>query len=116
MRSISFASLASSLGMLAIAGCDSDLGQQQEADPYVGLQDAVKAKLRDPNSAIFSNIRDGKLLYVCGEVNAKNGFGGYAGSKRFKAAHVGGRWNIEWEDESVPFLHKLFVEDCPPVS
>lgn len=39
----------------------------------------VKAKLKDPDSAQFRDIkrmRDGNL---CGWVNAKNSFGGYAG-------------------------------------
>lgn len=41
----------------------------------------VKANLRDPESAQFRNQRGG-----CGEVNAKNSFGGYPGYRRFIAA------------------------------
>ncbi len=47
----------------------------------------VKNRLKDPDSAKFGNVivveteKYGRV--VCGEVNAKNGFGGYTGSKGF---------------------------------
>jgi hypothetical protein len=55
------------------------------------VQDLVKSKLRDPGSATFSNISaqnrilsDGKTqTIICGLVNSKNGFGGYAGASAF---------------------------------
>ncbi len=51
----------------------------------------VKAKLRDPSSAVFGPLNahsDRKfkglqVTAVCGTVNAKNGFGGYTGMKQF---------------------------------
>ncbi|MHA6827401.1 hypothetical protein ACQUJV_14410 [Ralstonia pseudosolanacearum] len=47
----------------------------------------VKQRLRDPDSAEFRNTKYGPDILnrkaLCGEVNAKNGFGGYAGFKRF---------------------------------
>lgn len=51
-------------------------------------QDAAKKTLKDPDSAKFKNIRmmdydGGKIL--CGEINAKNSYGGYVGYKRFVA-------------------------------
>ena len=51
-------------------------------------QDAAKKTLKDPDSAKFKNIRmmdydGGKVL--CGEINAKNSYGGYVGYKRFVA-------------------------------
>lgn len=48
-------------------------------------------ELRDPGSAQFRNVQvlqanQGNRGYTfCGEVNSKNGFGGYAGFKRFIA-------------------------------
>jgi hypothetical protein len=44
--------------------------------------------LRDPQSAQFRNvvtksIAENRLLMVCGEVNAKNAYGGYVGFQRF---------------------------------
>lgn len=47
---------------------------------------AVVAQLRDPSSAEFSNIRIVGGSTVCGEVNSKNGFGGYVGKQRFFGA------------------------------
>lgn len=41
----------------------------------------VTASLKDPDSAQFRNQKGG-----CGEVNAKNSFGGYSGFKRFIAS------------------------------
>lgn len=48
---------------------------------------AVLSQLRDPQSAQFQretvrSIHDGKRV-MCGEVNARNAFGGYAGFRRF---------------------------------
>lgn len=42
----------------------------------------VKAKLKDPDSAQFRNLQY-TPPFVCGEVNAKNSFGGYNGFERF---------------------------------
>lgn len=51
------------------------------------VEDSVREKLRDPESAQFSSMRafkgDGRLIGVCGLVNAKNGFGGYVGETPF---------------------------------
>jgi hypothetical protein len=53
------------------------------ADTYTAEQ-SVKEQLKDPSSAQFRNVfvsKDGD--YVCGEVNAKNGFGAYGGFEKF---------------------------------
>jgi hypothetical protein len=59
--------------------------------PWV-VEQAVKRHLRDPDSAVLRDLtstNDRKIgdspagLIVCGYVNAKNGFGGYAGEKMF---------------------------------
>ena len=44
---------------------------------------AVSNQLKDPSSAQFRNLVEVSPGVVCGEVNAKNSFGGYAGFKRF---------------------------------
>jgi hypothetical protein len=52
-------------------------------------QNAIKSKLKDPESALFRNVKfhsSGGIPVTCGEVNAKNGFGGYSGFERFIAA------------------------------
>lgn len=52
-------------------------------------EDAIKAKLRDPDSAKFRSVEfhaGGGVPIACGEVNGNNGFGGKAGFERFVAA------------------------------
>lgn len=59
------------------------------------LEQAVKNRLKDPESAQFRDMKywkfesvtevEGGLFYVCGFVNAKNSFGGYNGYKPFYA-------------------------------
>ena len=44
---------------------------------------SVKEILKDPDSAKFSNVRKTSQYTVCGKVNSRNGFGAYAGNKRF---------------------------------
>jgi hypothetical protein len=49
-------------------------------------QASVSENLRDPDSAQFSDmvaLKNGRDTIVCGFVNAKNGYGGYTGRKRF---------------------------------
>lgn len=57
--------------------------------------DLVKNKMRDPSSAKFSKVhmkpfvKNGQRIYmVCGYVNGKNAFGGFAGNQRFLSAGV----------------------------
>lgn len=72
-------------------------------------QDLIKQKLRDPESAQFKDTivsrRSGSPI-VCGLVNGKNAFGGYAGFQRFISAGqsiqilesdmAAGEMNIVW--------------------
>lgn len=46
-------------------------------------KEAVKLILKDPESAQFRNLRLDIVDQVCGEVNARNGYGGYTGFKLF---------------------------------
>lgn len=50
------------------------------------VEEAVKSSLRDPDSAKFYDLiarGNAAMVTVCGEVNAKNAFGGYAGKMPF---------------------------------
>ncbi len=53
-------------------------------------KDAVRGRLKDPRSAQFRNVifhaYQEKTPVVCGEVNAKNAFGGYSGYVGFVAS------------------------------
>jgi hypothetical protein len=69
------------LSSISVLGAPT--AQQTDPDDQLGAQGAaiVKAGLRDPMSAVFSNVR-GNADEGCayGTVNAKNGFGGYSGT------------------------------------
>lgn len=59
-----------------LAGC-GDNAQRQ-------VEQTVRGHLNDPDSARFSDVEvidKGRL--VCGQVNAKNAFGGYVGDRTF---------------------------------
>lgn len=52
------------------------------------VEQAVANKMKDPNSAEFRDwhaFQSQKGLLVCGEVNAKNSYGGYVGFTHFVA-------------------------------
>jgi hypothetical protein len=57
---------------------------------------AVAGELKDPDSAEFRNVRKVGAGTVCGEVNGRSLFGGYAGYRRFIAI-----WN---GDGKPPFV------------
>lgn len=78
---------------------------------------AVESMLIDPESARWRDVRivvkerrGGTQRAACGEVNAKNKFGGYAGYSRFIATPNGG---ARLEDESSEFegFYRLFCSD-----
>ena len=49
----------------------------------VFAKESVRKQLREPESAEFRDIKLNSNGIPCGYVNAKNGFGGYTGFKRF---------------------------------
>lgn len=55
-----------------------ELARKSEEAAQLDSIGAVRASLKDPDSAEFRNIRG-----ICGEVNSKNGFGGMSGFKRY---------------------------------
>jgi hypothetical protein len=71
----------------AAAGCSPEIQAQREA------KQLVAAQLRDPSSAQFQGLTVSRVptasgapaTVVCGDVNAKNAFGGYGGFVQFRA-------------------------------
>lgn len=51
------------------------------------VQKGMVERLKDPESARYTNVQivtgDDGVLTVCGSVNSKNSYGGYAGASRF---------------------------------
>ena len=76
------------------------------------IQAAASYNLIDPESANFRNVRardirreDGtEAVEFCGEVNAKNRMGGYAGFSPFKGKFVGSEAKIEFMDNTFDTL------------
>jgi hypothetical protein len=76
------------VGGVIYAVAAADHGQAPDKAALKIAKQMVAVRLRDPGSAEFSMLsvhQVGPRRVVCGWVNAKNGFGGYAGPERFVA-------------------------------
>lgn len=79
--------------LCAVVGCT------QKVDAAInGAKIAASREMKDPASAIFRDVRaypmgnqavQAPLIFVCGHVNGKNGFGAYAGESRFFVMMLG---------------------------
>ncbi|MBH0112708.1 hypothetical protein I5E68_07055 [Novosphingobium sp. YJ-S2-02] len=78
-------------GLLTLASCTSK--EQRAADV---LKADVANKMKDPESSRFSKLKF-HLSMLCGEVNAKNSFGAYAGAEPFTASSVSAQLRSEAE-------------------
>lgn len=88
MRQVITILATAALGFWA-AGCGESKAQEEariNANLKVLGEKYVKAKLKDPESAVFQNQFIGIKGAPCGEVNAKNSFGGFGGFKRYISA------------------------------
>lgn len=81
--------------LLTVVLVSLSCGQAVAASQLERYERAVRAELRDPASAQFRSVKvlpggpeDGAL---CGEINAKNGAGGYTGFDSFYAEMMGPR-------------------------
>lgn len=86
----------------------------------IGLaQDNMRAALKDPGSAQYRDVWQvnvtsdaGTLFAFCGEVNSRNGLGGYVGFRRFVATPVVAASS---EQEGFDKLYKEVCIDFPRV-
>lgn len=74
-------------------------------------QRAVRAELKDPDSAKFRGIKalrdgEGKVTGFCGWVNAKNSYGGYTGESYFIYSFKKGKVAIVPPELTSPALCK----------
>jgi len=84
----------------------------KEASYIVVHQDRIKARMKDPESARFRNVFVSHSLggpLVCGEVNAKNSFGGYTGFQRFVS---GGDQQVVDTDMAPGEMDSLWPQAC----
>jgi hypothetical protein len=81
---------------LLVAGCQTAAGNPpaasiapvSEAEAFAKARSHLLASLKDPNSAQIASVRRAGE-YVCGQVNAKNSFGAYDGSRQFAVNPAG---------------------------
>lgn len=89
----------------------------QSEYPHASL-DQIRNRLKDPESAEFRNVKKFSYLHymdsLCGEVNARNGFGGYVGFVRFIAFSDN---TVSMEDPELrqyahPAFETLWTSNC----
>lgn len=93
VRAMSFSKEASfALAALLLAGCAGvdKVGPEVPLPPAAQhvVAQSVAEQMKDPNSAEFRNwhaFESQSGLLVCGEINARNSFGGYVGFTHFVA-------------------------------
>lgn len=91
-----------------------DLAPAQRA----AIEDGIKARLKDPESARFGAIKAGRApdgVTVCGQVNAKNSFGGYTGMETFYGVLRGTTFTEVDLDESGPKGSRWASNKCAQV-
>lgn len=73
-----------------ILGCGASPAGKKEAE----LKKEVASRLKDPDTVKFQNTKlvnvTSTEVALCGELNAKNSYGGYVGYVRFIATQGGG--------------------------
>jgi hypothetical protein len=79
------------IAAILFAGCsNSEPTEETKAFNYIGEHKMrIKAMLKDPGSAEFRKVfvsKSSGMPVVCGQVNAKNSFGGFSGYQRFISA------------------------------
>ena len=96
------------LGLAACGAVQTDESRFQEK-----VEEAVRRTLRDPSSATFGKLTlNPEQDSACGNVNAKNGFGGYTGDELF--AYDGGTVTHFGDGEN-PRFQKAF-DNCLKLS
>ena len=104
---------------VALIGCSkkeppkvADSTASLAAEITSDLLNILKKDFKDPSSVQFRNVKDyhGGVSKVCGELNAKNSYGGYEGFKRFTIVMISkeplmididdgkGSFEIVWKD------------------
>lgn len=74
-------------------------------------KDAVRSRLKDPNSAEFKDVHfsdAGGTPVACGQVNSKNTYGGYTGFQHFVAAGE----NMAFFERETDDFSKVWNEMC----
>ena len=77
-------------------------------------QNTIRELAKDPDSVLFFDVEQPLPNVVCGELNAKNGFGGYAGRKRFivLSNDEGERSPLIEDDEIIEYFNVVWERLC----
>ncbi len=97
---------------------NKELFESDSTEAFVRMEidkDALRATLKDGKSAEFKDIyisfiNDSPV--TCGQVNAKNSFGGYNGFKRFISARHAGISVIEGENMEINAFADVWRQSC----
>jgi len=90
-----------------------DVAKTADTSDVAEAKKTVLKDFKDPESAQFRNVESrpfGKTTVVCGEVNGKNGYGGYVGFKKF--AVLKGDEHAAFGGD--PIMDSLIELGCPP--
>lgn len=105
---LSFALTFFLLPIAAATAAPSKQAKDLDAAKVIFVKTVVANGLKDPESAKFRSVKV-KWDTVCGEVNAKNSYGGYVGYRRF--------YSIDGKDlhmEESNFSEDQWVRFCGP--
>lgn len=101
--------LLMSLASFAQAATQAEIAERIKQAESKG-KEVLLAKLKDPQSAQFRNVRpstDG--LYLCGEVNSKNSYGGYPGFRKFYSLWQMNTASIQGEGD---YIESIYQDEC----
>lgn len=100
----------------AFAGPEDAYDKTTDAKKIAWMQkgmEAVKAKLKDPKSSQFRRVYFHKsadqIPITCGEVNSKNGFGGYGGFQKFVS---GGKTDLTFLEDEIEDFATVWNRFC----
>lgn len=99
---------------LALIGVAFGAGAQSTDQLISDAKAAIIQKLKDPDSATFRNVvyapaAQGTGGTVCGEVNARNAYGGYAG---FTPFFVIGQSALLRDEINAPAFDSIYSRSC----
>jgi type II secretory pathway pseudopilin PulG len=113
-------SAASLVGVLALHDLKGPSGAMQAQRPatqaqlraqlIAEAQRAVRARLRDPSSAVFGPAFVGESNLVCGLVNTRNGVGGMTGMAPYIAGYAGGA--VAFYQSSPDVFDQIWAKTC----
>lgn len=94
------------LMVMGMSGCGDNSSSLSQITEESKIQEAIRASLKDPDSAKFGEWGLINEKSACMTVNAKNGFGGYNGDKEAYLHKIQNKW------EFITLIDTLSHEQC----